>query len=248
MALCDELEERKQSAATKCIRLNDALLYGLVSATEAKKFNKHWKRIYDSFDILYSKPENVAKLRQTVLQLAVQGKLVPQDPNDEPASVLLEKIAVEKARMVKEGKIKKSKPLSAITSEGIPYDLPVGWGWVQLEDISIIGTGSTPLRSNIEYYARGTIPWLTSGATSNPVIDEAEQYITESAVSDYRLRIYEKGTLIIALYGQGKTRGQVALLNIKATINQACAAIAFPDGYEVLRDYTNVLLRKNMMN
>ena len=135
MALCDELESRKQKASINCIRLNDASLHGLFSATEVNKFNRSWQRICDSFDILYSKPENVVKLRQAILQLAVQGKLVPQDPNDEPASVLLDKIAVEKERLVKEGKIRKSKPLPAILNDKTPHELPDGWDWVKLEQL-----------------------------------------------------------------------------------------------------------------
>ncbi len=72
-------------------------------------FQEHWQRIVDHFDILYNHPGNVTKLKQAILQLAVMGKLVPQDPNDEPAGVLLEKIKEEKERLIKEGKIKFSK-------------------------------------------------------------------------------------------------------------------------------------------
>lgn len=80
----------------------------------------------------------ITKLRQSILQEAVQGKLVPQDPNDEPASVLLEKIKEEKERLIKEKKIKKEKPLPHITEDEIPYELPNGWEWVRLGDIAII--------------------------------------------------------------------------------------------------------------
>lgn len=135
MALCDELEARKQKASMNCIKLNDASVHELLTAHEPKKFNKHWQRICDNFDLLYSKSENVNNLRQAILQLAVQGKLVPHDPKDEPASVLLEKIRAEKELLIKEGKIKKTKPLPQIKPGEIPYELPNGWEWVRLRTV-----------------------------------------------------------------------------------------------------------------
>ncbi|WP_431066990.1 hypothetical protein [Methylotuvimicrobium sp.] len=80
----------------------------------------------------------IKKLRELILELAVRGKLVPQDPNDEPASVLLEKIAEEKARLVKEGKIKKQKALPEIGEDEKPFELPEGWEWTRLGNISQI--------------------------------------------------------------------------------------------------------------
>ena len=77
----------------------------------------------------------IKKLRELILELAVRGKLVPQDPDDEPASVLLERIKAEKARLVKEGKIKKPKPLPEITDDEKPFEIPVGWSWARLDDI-----------------------------------------------------------------------------------------------------------------
>jgi type I restriction enzyme S subunit len=77
----------------------------------------------------------IKKLRELILELAVRGKLVPQDPNDEPASELLKRIAAEKAELVKQGKIKKPKPLPEISEEEKPFELPVGWEWVQIGDV-----------------------------------------------------------------------------------------------------------------
>lgn len=110
----------------------------------------------------------ISKLRQSILQEAVQGKLVPQDPNDEPANVLLEKIKEEKERLIKEGKIKKEKPLPPITEDEIPYELPKGWEWVRLGEIcSLItdGTHSTP-----NYVSKG-VPFLSVKDISNGFID-----------------------------------------------------------------------------
>ncbi|MDM8556348.1 restriction endonuclease subunit S [Desulfococcaceae bacterium HSG7] len=117
MSLCDELEIRKQKRDKIHIALNDAALDKLLSAKTPKTFTKHWQRIRRNFDLLYDNPENVSKLRQAILQLAVQGKLVPQNPDDEPASVLLEKIKAEKERLIKAKKIRKMKPFASIKKD-----------------------------------------------------------------------------------------------------------------------------------
>ena len=168
-------------------------------------------------------------LRQKILDLAIHGKLVPQDPNDEPASVLLERIKAEKEWLIKEGKIKKSKK-SAKTSdtphyENVPFEVPGNWVWCKLEDIAYIGTGATPNRLNKEYYNNGNIPWINSSSTNYTNIVEASEYITEKAINETNCKIYPIGTLIVAMYGEGKTRGQVSELLIEAATNQACAAI-----------------------
>lgn len=138
MALCDDLEARKQNTHQTCIKLNDASIDKLLTAPSPAKFNRHWNRICDNFDLLYSKPENVAKLREAILQLAVQGKLVKQDPNDEPASVLLEKIYRRRCEWIddaeegyKEAKTIESK-IKRLRKKPIqpPSDkIPENWSW-----------------------------------------------------------------------------------------------------------------------
>jgi type I restriction enzyme S subunit len=224
--------------------MNESAIAQLLSSQNPDEFCQHWQRICNSFDLLYSIPETIPKLRQAILQLAVQGKLVRQDPNDEPASLLVERIRAKKEILTKDKKIKKSVPLPPIDYKEVPYSLPNNWVWVHLDDISDIGTGSTPLTSKREYYLDGNIPWITSTATSQEFIDLADVYITETAVADYRLRIYPPGALIVALYGQGKTRGQISKLRISATINQACAAIVFFEATEELQVYIRRVFEK----
>ncbi|HGA8903070.1 TPA: restriction endonuclease subunit S, partial [Salmonella enterica subsp. enterica serovar Virchow] len=110
----------------------------------------------------------IKKLRELILELAVHGKLVPQDPNDEPASVLLERIAAEKAELVKQGKIKKQKPLPEISEEEKPFELPVGWEWVRLGDIGETNIGLTYSPNNIK--ETGT-PVLRSSNIQNGILD-----------------------------------------------------------------------------
>jgi type I restriction enzyme S subunit len=98
-----------------------------------------------------------------------------------------------------------------------------------LEDIANIGTGATPNRLNKEYYNNGIIPWINSSSTNCTYITEASEYITEKAINETNCKIYPIGTLIVAMYGEGKTRGQVSELLIESATNQACAAISLID-------------------
>jgi len=114
------------------------------------------------FDVAFAATDGIKKLRELILSLAMQGKLVPQDEADQPASELLKEIAAEKGRLVKDGKIKTSNPLPEIKPDEIPYDLPKSWEWVRLDDIvSKIGSGSTP-RGGKESYLTEGIPFLRS--------------------------------------------------------------------------------------
>jgi type I restriction enzyme, S subunit len=135
MALCDELEARQQKSHQKLFRLNNAALDRLTSASCPVDYPAATQLVRDSFDFLYTDPETIGKLRQAILQLAVKGRLVPQDPTEEPAAMLLERIRQEKARLVKEKKIRKADLLPAIPADDAPYELPNGWEWVRLGDL-----------------------------------------------------------------------------------------------------------------
>ena len=132
MAMLDELEEKRERRNQKRIKLNNASLDKLLTSKDDKELKTNWKRIEENFSTLYSVPENVEKLKQAILQLAVQGKLVKQDPKDEPASELLKKIKKEKEKLIAEGKIKKQKELPPIKDEEKPFELPKGWEWVRI--------------------------------------------------------------------------------------------------------------------
>ncbi len=117
MALCDQLEAQHSNAADAHEQLVSHLLGTLTQSQSAEDFSANWQRIAAHFDTLFSTEASIDALKQTLLQLAVMGKLVPQDPNDEPASELLKRIQAEKTRLIAEGKIKKDKPLAAIAEE-----------------------------------------------------------------------------------------------------------------------------------
>jgi len=144
MALCDQLETQHINAAEAHEKLVSHLLGTLTQSQNADDFSVNWQRIAANFDTLFTTEASIDALKQTLLQLAVMGKLVPQDPNDEPASELLNRIQAEKARLVAEGKIKKDKPLPPITEEEKPYELPQGWEWVRLGEITNFGVTEKP--------------------------------------------------------------------------------------------------------
>lgn len=184
---------------------------------------------------------NGKQLKNSILQWAIQGKLVPQDPNDEPASVLLDKIRQEKERLIKEKKIKRDKNASIIyrgednsyyekllatgevkcIDEEIPFEVPKGWEWTRMGNIGDWGAGATPSKSNPDYYG-GNVLWLRTGELNNSVVYDTEIKVTEKALKECSLRLNQIGDVMIAMYGA--TIGKVAIVGKELTTNQACCA------------------------
>ncbi|MFN7042436.1 MAG: restriction endonuclease subunit S [Acidovorax temperans] len=137
MRLCDALEAKGQLEAAQHAQLVSTLLGTLTASTTPEELAAHWQRVAQHFDLLLDRPEAIDALEQTLLQLAVRGLLVPQDPTDEPASALLQKIRAEKDRLIATGQIKQGKPLPPITDEEKPFELPVGWEWVRWANVAM---------------------------------------------------------------------------------------------------------------
>ncbi|WP_169312397.1 restriction endonuclease subunit S [Methanoplanus limicola] len=136
MKLCDDLESRQESESENRRLLLLSVLKNLEDAGSEDEKQEAWEILSGRFDDLINSAEDVKELRKTVLQLAVQGRLVPQNPEDEPASVLLEKIKDEKQNLIKTGWIKKQKALPPVDEDEIPYALPEGWIWVKIPKIT----------------------------------------------------------------------------------------------------------------
>ena len=135
MSLCDQLEQQSLSSLDAHQQLVETLLATLTDSHNAEQFAEYWTRISQHFNMLFITEASIDALKQTILQLAVMGKLVPQDPNDEPATELLQRIEQEKAQLVKEGKIKKQKPLPPINEDEKPFKLPKGWEWCRIGSV-----------------------------------------------------------------------------------------------------------------
>jgi type I restriction enzyme S subunit len=134
MRLCDALEAKGRLEATQHAQLVSTLLGTLTDSDTPAQLAENWQRIASHFDLLLDRPQAVDALEQTILQLAVRGLLVPQDPQDEPASELLKKIRAEKDRLIAQGKIKRDKPLPPIAEDEQPFVLSLGWEWVRMGD------------------------------------------------------------------------------------------------------------------
>jgi type I restriction enzyme S subunit len=209
MALCDQLEHQTEDSLSAHQTLVETLLNALLDAAQSRDdssskestFDQAWQRIAEHFDVLFTTEHSIDQLKQTILQLAVMGKLVPQDPNDEPASVLLEKIAAEKERLVKEGKIKKQKPLPEISEEEKPFELPVGWEWCRLPDIGDLARGKSKHRPRNDkvLYVDGNIPLVQTGDVSraNGIIETYTAMYNKIGLAQSRL--WPKGTMCITI-------------------------------------------------
>ena len=168
------------------------------------------------------------KLRQKILDLAIRGKLVQQDPNDEPASVLLERIRAEKERLIKEGKIKKSKASKTSDTphyEQVPFEVPSSWIVCPLETLATFGGGKTPSMDNKEYWNNGKHLWVTSKDMKSVHIVDSLMKISDSALE--QMTIYPKGTLLLVTRsGILRHTLPIAILEKEATINQDIKTIS----------------------
>jgi type I restriction enzyme S subunit len=198
MALCDQLEQQTEQSLTAHQSLVEALLNTLTQSVNADDFQESWQRIADHFDVLFTTEASIDQLKQTILQLAVMGKLVPQNPNDEPASKLLEKIAVEKAQLIADKKIKKQKPLPAITDEEKPFEAPGSWEWCRLgELINLISGQHLKPDEYTEDAADDNVPYITGPAEFGDVFPTYSKYTTE------RRAIAVKNNILITCKGAG---------------------------------------------
>ncbi len=201
MRLCDALQAKGQLEATQHAQLLSTLLGTLTASATPEELADNWQRVAQHFDLLLDRPQAIDALEQTLLQLAVRGLLVPQDPADEPASVLLQKIRAEKDRLITEGKIKKDKPLPPVTDEEKPFELPVGWDWVRVGALaSLITSGS---RSWKDFYAK-------EGAT----------FIRSQDIKYDRLEFDERAFVKLPAGAEG-VRTQVQLRDLLVTITGA---------------------------
>ena len=210
--------------------------------TELQPLIAAYSNAYDKAQILITAfPE---ALKKSILQEAVQGKLVPQDPSDEPAEALLKRIRAEKQRLIKEGKIKKDKHESVIfrrdnshyekrgseevcIDDEIPFEIPESWAWARLSSFGVFSSGKTPSMSNPQFW-NGNVPWVTSKDMKRPVITDSEMHISELAAAT--MQLYPAGTLLlVARSGILKRLLPLCKLGIDSTINQDIKAFSLYD-------------------
>lgn len=169
------------------------------------------------FKTIFDRPEKIKKLRETILDLAVRGKLVSQDPNDEPAIVLLERIREEKERLIKDKKIKKEKSVTEIALEEVNYELPKGWKWIKLGDIGITQTGTTPSSKNSKFF-NGYIPFIKPSDITHNGINYMNETLTEEGLKAGR-KIEENSLLMVCIGTIGKAYFTDRIVSCNQQIN-----------------------------
>ncbi len=216
MSLCDQLEQQSLTSLDAHQQLVETLLGTLTDSQNAEELAENWARISEHFDTLFTTEASVDALKQTILQLAVMGKLVPQDPNDEPASELLKRIAQEKAQLVKEGKIKKQKPLPPISDEEKPFELPEGWEWCRIGNIVNIKSELVSPKDYLNLYQ--VAPDIIEKGTGRVI---SKRTVKESGVKGPNSRFY-KGQIVYS-----KIRPSLSKVFL-AEYNGLCSADMYP--------------------
>lgn len=183
------------------------------------------------------------RLKKSILQEAITGRLVPQDPNDEPASVLLDKIRAEKKRLVKEGKLKKKDLIEIpVEDEEVPFYLPKTWMWIRFGDLVSTSTGKTPARGEAEYWNNNDYPWVSiSDMKQGEIVNRTKEFISKKAANDcFHNEISKKGTLIMSFK---LTVGRTSILGLDAYHNEAIISIkTYADKDNNTRDYLAYIL------
>lgn len=210
MSLCDQLEQQSLSSLDAHQQLVETLLTTLADSQNAEVLAENWARISQHFDTLFTTEASIDALKQTILQLAVMGKLVPQDPSDEPASELLKRIEQEKVQLVKEGKIKKQKPLPPVSDEEKPFALPVGWEWCRFEDVVDIQSGITKGR-NLAGRTLISVPYLRVANVQRGYLQLSDIKSIEIPVEEKDKYHVQKGDLLITEGGDWDTVGRTAV-------------------------------------
>ena len=243
MALCDRLEARQADAESAHAQLVQALLGSLTQARDAEDFAQSWQRLAEHFHTLFTTEPSIDALKQTLLQLAVMGKLVPQDPSDEPASELLKRIAEEKARLVAEGKLKKQKPLAEIDESEMSFELPLGWKWQRFADFALdVSTGPFGSLIHQSDYVNGGVPLVNPShmIDGRIVADSSVSLLPDMAASlnSYRL---SAGDIVMARRGEV---GRAALVT-EAEEGWLCGTGSFVLRFtsEISRAYVWILFR-----
>jgi type I restriction enzyme, S subunit len=231
MQVCDALEASGQLEAQQHAQLVNTLLGTLTQSETPEALADNWQRIATHFDVLLDRPEAVDALEQTILQLAVRGLLVPQDPADEPASVLLQKIRIEKDHLIAQGKIKRDKPLPPITDEEKPFELPQGWVWGRLRElVTHLGDG---LHGTPNYSLTGDYFFVNGNNLGEGVITiKPETKRVDQSEFDKHRKPLNATTVLVSING---TLGRVAFYqNEKIILGKSACYFNVTPGLEKL--------------
>lgn len=192
------------------------------------ELEKQFSRLDEAVANLQRVKANLQRYKASVLKAAVEGRLVETEATlarregrtFETGEQLLQRI-LEKRRAKWSGRGKWKAPEPPTTHA----TLPDGWTWASVDQLADVGTGATPKRDRAAYWDDGDVPWVTSSVVNGDYVDQASEFVTKLALAETNLTLYPIGTLLLAMYGEGKTRGKCTKLRIPASTNQALAAL-----------------------
>jgi len=230
---------RQQKKRESRAHINGAALDRLLTARAPGEFAEGWRRISDNFDLLYDAPENVGALRKAILQLAVMGKLVEQDVNDEPALVLMEKIKAEKERLIKEKKIKRTETL--VEPSEVPFELPEGWNWVSMGNALLKVTDGT--HNSPPNYETGDFKYVTAKNIKTQGIDLTNITYVSTAVHNeiYSRCNPESGDILYIK--DGATTGIATINNITEPFSMLSSVALLKMPSAIYNRYMHYVLR-----
>ena len=220
LGLCDELAARQAARREARSALVGATLDRLVSARSAAEFPAHAHRLRDHFDRLFDTPSTIPQLRQAILQLAVQGQLVPQDPNDEPASVLLNTISTDWSTLATQMKIRSREAIGDMADGSEPFPAPATWKWAMLGCLGITQTGSTPSTQDATNFG-DFIAFVKPGDMSPSGIDYANEGLSATGIKNGRL-IPAGSVLMVCI---GGSIGKAGIVDRDVSCNQQINAM-----------------------
>ncbi|MEZ8054253.1 restriction endonuclease subunit S [Vibrio atlanticus] len=244
MTLCDQLEQQTEASLDAHHVLVETLLATLTNSQDVTELMANWARISEHFDTLFTTEDRIDQLKQTILQLAVMGKLVPRDPTDEPAANLLERIAEEKVQLIKEKKIKNQKALPPITDDEKPFELPNGWEWCRFGDLcKLVTSGSRGWKA---YYANTGATFIRSQDIKYDRVEFDERaYVQLPRSTEGKRTKVDVGNLLMTITGANVAKVAVVEEQMEeAYVSQHVALIKLIDS--ALIDYLHVWLTGSM--
>lgn len=227
MALLDRLEAAREERDTTRLAARDSALAALRDAADASEVAAAWRRLEARMDDLFQAPEDVTPLRQAILQLAVRGRLVAQDPADEPASELLG-----------------AGLIPPETRSGVPWPAPPNWAWSSLRNLGTFVGGGTPSKNNPSLW-NGNIPWVSPKDMKTALITDSQDHIAKQALSESAVKLVPVGSILMVVRGMILAHSfPTARTAVRVTINQDMKAIV--PHKKTITDYLQLLLQASV--
>ena len=220
MKLCDALEQSGRLADEQHARLTSTLFDALAASESAHALAENWQRIAEHFDLLLDRPEAIAALEQTILQLAVRGLLVPQESSDEPASALLDRVRALRDRAIATGTMKRDKPLAVVDQDEKLFQLPAGWEWTRLGVAGVTSTGGTPPTGRKDFFGMD-VAYVKPGSIGHAGITYSKEGLSEAGAK--LIGVVEPPSVLMVCIGG--SIGKVALATRACSFNQQINAV-----------------------